>query len=367
MHVCSAGSEPWMNSAQSRDARACCAQLASIPPETPWKKRTRDATMPRSEFRPCIDLHGGVVKQIVGGTLRTEESALRTNFVSQRPPAYYAQLYKDHGLRGGHVIKLGPGNDDAAAEAVGAWPDGMHVGGGINEDNAAAWIARGAEKVIVTSYLFPDCRFSLERLRALEAAVGKERLVVDISCRRTGDSWTVAMNRWQDLTDMQVTKGASLLTESLDLVSAHCSELLIHAADVEGLCKGIDEDLARGVWAADSSWRVGNYSGYVCWRSATYVPADRHGRYAPCRPRVRWPRQYHLWLSAGYLWRHRRHPGRARAVEQGHVDFSYMHGPQEIAAHHVHLHILPPWTATTRPALQLACRLSTCSSSRASS
>ncbi|WFD33333.1 1-(5-phosphoribosyl)-5[(5-phosphoribosylamino)methylideneamino]imidazole-4-carboxamidisomerase [Malassezia cuniculi] len=206
--------------------------------------------MPHSAFRPCIDLHGGVVKQIVGGTLRAENSgaedgSLRTNFVSQRPPAFYAQLYKDHNLRGGHVIKLGPGNDDAAREALATWPDRLHVGGGITAENAAEWVAAGAEKVIVTSYLFPSCRFSLERLLALERAVGKERLVVDISCRRRDDTWVVAMNRWQDLTDMQVTK------ESLDLVSAHCSELLIHAADVEGLCQGIDEDLVRalGEWA----------------------------------------------------------------------------------------------------------------------
>lgn len=198
-----------------------------------------------SAFRPCIDLHAGVVKQIVGGTLRADDDALRTNYVSPRPPAFYAQLYRENGLTGGHVIKLGPGNDAAASEALAAWPDGLHVGGGINAANAREWIAKGAQKVIVTSYLFPECRFSLERLLALEQAVGRERLVVDVSCRRRGDGWVVAMNKWQDLTDMAVTK------ESLDLVSAHCSELLIHAADVEGLCQGIDEDLVRALaeWA----------------------------------------------------------------------------------------------------------------------
>lgn len=170
----------------------------------------------RSQFRPCIDLHGGEVKQIVGGTLQQDESTLRTNFVAKHPPAYYAKLYADHALRGGHVIKLGPGNDAAAEEALAAWPNGLHVGGGITGENARAWIERGAEKVIVTSYLFPACRFSLERLLELEAAVGKERLVVDISCRRRGDEWVVAMNRWQDLTDMVLSQ------ETLDLVSAHC-------------------------------------------------------------------------------------------------------------------------------------------------
>lgn len=205
----------------------------------------------RTRFRPCIDLHGGVVKQIVGGSLRhagdgvqDDAGALRTNFVSEREPAYYAHLYREHDLRGGHVIKLGPGNDEAAAEALAIWPGGLHVGGGITGSNAKEWVAKGAEKVIVTSYLFPSCKFSLERLLELEHTVGKERLVVDISCRRRESGWVVAMNRWQDLTDMTLSK------ESLDLVSAHCSELLIHAADVEGLCQGIDKDLVEqlGLW-----------------------------------------------------------------------------------------------------------------------
>ena len=111
-------------------------------------------------------------------------------------------------MRGGHVIKLGPGNDEAAASALQEWPNHLHIGGGIHLDNATSWIERGAEKVIVTSYLFPECRFSLERLLALEKRVGRERLVVDISCRRRGSEWIVAMNRWQDLTDMRVSKGA---------------------------------------------------------------------------------------------------------------------------------------------------------------
>ena len=147
---------------------------------------------------------------------RRDAAALRTNFVSQRPPAHFAQLYRTHNLRGGHVIKLGPGNDEAAEEAVRAWPQGLHLGGGIHAGNARAWIDKGAEKVIVTSYLFPECKFSLERLLELERAVGKERLVVDISCRRRGSDWVVAMNRWQDLTDMVLSKDA------LDLVSSHC-------------------------------------------------------------------------------------------------------------------------------------------------
>ncbi|TNY20866.1 Phosphoribosylformimino-5-aminoimidazole carboxamide ribotide isomerase [Rhodotorula diobovata] len=193
-------------------------------------------------FRPCIDLHNGAVKQIVGGTLDT--SLLRTNFVSEKPSAYYADLYRENELRGGHVIKLGPGNDEAARSALKAWPNGLQVGGGINESNAQEWLDAGAEKVIVTSYLFPNARFDEDRLRRLAEKVGKERLVVDVSCRRRDNKWVVAMDRWQVMTDMEVN------AESLALLTQYCSEFLIHAADVEGLCQGIDEALVEklGEW-----------------------------------------------------------------------------------------------------------------------
>jgi phosphoribosylformimino-5-aminoimidazole carboxamide ribotide isomerase len=218
-----------------------------------------------SIFRPCIDLHQGVVKQIVGGSLRDDDrteqqeralnasgidpassSSLKTNFTSTLRAGHYASLYHKHNLTGAHVIKLGPGNDEAATEAVQAWPNGLQVGGGITSDNAKLWIDKGAQKVIVTSYLFPNCKFSMERLQALESLVGKERLVVDVSCRRREGKWIVAMNRWQDLTDMEVNE------ESLNLLANHCSEFLIHAADVEGLCQGIDEELVQklGEWVS---------------------------------------------------------------------------------------------------------------------
>jgi len=193
-----------------------------------------------SKFRPCIDIHAGVVKQIVGATLSdSSPHSLRTNFIADETPAEFALLYKKHHLRGGHVIKLGSGNDEAARSALSAWPDALQIGGGITADNALEWIEAGAEKVIVTSYLFPIGKFSLQRLQDLSTKVSKERLVVDISCRRTKYGWTVAMNKWQDLTDINVNK------ESLDLLSEYCSEFLIHAADVEGLCQGIDEDLVK--------------------------------------------------------------------------------------------------------------------------
>ncbi|KAI0755460.1 Phosphoribosylformimino-5-aminoimidazole carboxamide ribotide isomerase [Irpex lacteus] len=199
----------------------------------------------RTLFRPCIDLHEGQVKQIVGGTLSdgTNED-LKTNFVATKPPKYYAELYKNNGLTGGHVIMLGKGNVEAAKEALAAWPGGLQVGGGINDENCLEWIEYGASKVIVTSYLFPDAKFSLERLEKISSQVGKDKLVVDVSCRRRGDKWFVAMDKWQRITEMEVCK------ESLDLLSRYCDEFLIHAADVEGLCKGIDEDLVRklGEW-----------------------------------------------------------------------------------------------------------------------
>ncbi|KAI0719485.1 Phosphoribosylformimino-5-aminoimidazole carboxamide ribotide isomerase [Cerioporus squamosus] len=199
----------------------------------------------RSLFRPCIDLHNGKVKQIVGGTLNEDDqSQLKTNFVASHPSTYFAELYKKHGLEGGHVIKLGPGNDRAAKDALATWPGHLQVGGGITAENAQEWIDAGASKVIVTSYLFPDGKFSLERLQAVSSAVGKDKLVVDVSCRRRDDRWLVAMNKWQTITDMEICK------ESLDMLSEYCSEFLIHAADVEGLCQGIDEELVSklGQW-----------------------------------------------------------------------------------------------------------------------
>ena len=100
-------------------------------------------------FRPCIDLHAGQVKQIVGGTLAADADgpAPQTNYVSRLPAAHYARLYREHGLEGAHVIMLGPGNEAAAAEALAAWPGHLQVGGGINDRNAAEWIAKGASKV----------------------------------------------------------------------------------------------------------------------------------------------------------------------------------------------------------------------------
>jgi phosphoribosylformimino-5-aminoimidazole carboxamide ribotide isomerase len=200
-------------------------------------------------FRPCIDLHDGKVKQIVGGTLSDDGAGLRTNFVAEQGPEWFAARYRDDRLDGGHVIKLGPGNEAAARAALSAWPGGLHLGGGVDADNATGWVEAGAGKVIVTSWLFPDGRFALERLDALERSVGRERLVIDLSCRARADGgarrWLVAIDRWQRITDFAVDEA------NLARVAARCSEFLIHAADVEGLCRGIDQELvaALGRWS----------------------------------------------------------------------------------------------------------------------
>jgi phosphoribosylformimino-5-aminoimidazole carboxamide ribotide isomerase len=196
-------------------------------------------------FRPCIDLHDGKVKQIVGGSLRDEGPGPTENFVSEKPPAWFANTFREDGLKGGHVIKLGPGNDHAAKEALAAWPGGMQIGGGITAQNASAWLDCGASHVIVTSALFDKKGCFLENaLTDLVSEVGSERLVIDLSCRRAGNGWVVAMNRWQTLTELEIS------TETLDRLLPYCDEFLVHAADVEGLCGGVDGELVRflGEW-----------------------------------------------------------------------------------------------------------------------
>ena len=188
-----------------------------------------------TQFRPCIDLHQGQVKQIVGGSLN--DQGADTNFVSQYDAAYYAQLYRQHNLQGGHVIALGPGNKEEALKALAAWPNALQFGGGVNQGNAAEFLQAGASHVIVTSYLFEGGQFSWQRLEALKAETGKSRLVLDLSCRRTDTGWNIATDRWQTVTETAVDG------QTLSELASHCDEFLIHAADVEGLQAGIDEEL----------------------------------------------------------------------------------------------------------------------------
>ena len=198
-------------------------------------------------FRPCIDLKEGRVVQIVGGTLTDDGSRTITNHVSDRSAADFAALYRRDRLRGGHVILLGSGSEDAARSALAAYPNGLQIGGGITPDNAALWLEAGASHVIVTSFLFENGVFSPVRLQAMTAAVGKDRLVIDLSCRRTnGGEYYVATNRWQTVT---ATRLDAALFQFLE---PYCAEFLIHAADVEGKCEGIDEDLVQslGKWVS---------------------------------------------------------------------------------------------------------------------
>jgi phosphoribosylformimino-5-aminoimidazole carboxamide ribotide isomerase len=193
----------------------------------------------RTRFRPCIDLHEGRVKQIVGGSLRDSGEGLRTHYVADRPAAAFAARYREDGLTGGHMILLGPGNQQAALDALAVYPGGLQVGGGINRENAAGWLEAGAAQVIVTSHLFSeDGHFQPDRLDRLAEAVGRDRLVVDLSCRRQPEGgWQVAMNRWQTPTDLAVSR------TNLQALAGRCAEFLVHAADVEGLSQGIDREL----------------------------------------------------------------------------------------------------------------------------
>ncbi len=190
-----------------------------------------------TRFRPCIDLHQGQVKQIVGGSLNDEGAD--TNFVSANDAAYYARLYREHQLTGGHVIALGPGNRDQALSALATWPQGLQFGGGVNPENAAEYLEAGASHVIVTSFLFEGGQFSWPRLEAIKAETGADHLVLDLSCRRTEQGWNIATDRWQTVTATPVD-GATLRE-----LAGHCAEFLVHAADVEGLQGGIDRELVE--------------------------------------------------------------------------------------------------------------------------
>ncbi|MFT5730298.1 MAG: phosphoribosylformimino-5-aminoimidazole carboxamide ribotide isomerase [Desulforhopalus sp.] len=192
------------------------------------------------KLRPCIDLHGGVVKQIVGSTLCDDNpSSVKTNFVATSPPAWFSGLYRKDNLTGGHIIKLGPDNDDAAIEALSAWPGGMQIGGGVSADNALFWLEQGASHVIVTSYVFQNGQINMERLRRLVDAVGKKHIVLDLSCRKKDGDYYIVTDRWQKFTNVKIDK---VVIEDL---SQYCDEFLIHAADVEGKCNGIEKDVVN--------------------------------------------------------------------------------------------------------------------------
>ena len=197
-------------------------------------------------FRPCIDLREGRVVQIVGGTLgSTGARGLVTNFETERSPADFARMYKEDRLPGGHVISLGPDNEEAALAALSAYPGGMHMGGGVNPDNARTFLDAGASHVIVTSYVFREGLIDEERLNRLVEAVGKQRLVLDLSCRKRDDMFWVVTDRWRNFTEVKISAG------TLEWLSKYCRELLVHGVDVEGKKAGIEESLVKilGKWS----------------------------------------------------------------------------------------------------------------------
>jgi phosphoribosylformimino-5-aminoimidazole carboxamide ribotide isomerase len=220
-------------------------------------------------FRPCIDLHEGKVKQIVGGSLG--DAGLRTNFVSEKSAAWFAELYKRDGLFGGHVIMLGAGNESEARAALAAFPDGLQIGGGVNASNARGWLDAGASHVIVTSWVFREGRVDWERLNDLVKTLGKERLVIDLSCRKRSEDYFVVTDRWQKFTELAVDQ------KTLEKFSGFCAEFLIHAVDVEGLCRGIDRELVEklGQWTPIPMTYAGGANSLVDLETVTKLGQGR--------------------------------------------------------------------------------------------
>lgn len=203
------------------------------------------------EFRPCIDIHNGKVKQIVGGSLKDAGSRAEENFVSEQDAAFYARFYRESGIRGGHIILLNNVGSEYYGEtrrqallALREYPGGLQVGGGIRADNAAGYLDAGASHVIVTSYVFRDGSVDRENLERIRSEVGRERLVLDLSCRRKGEAYYIVTDRWQRFTDVALSEAV------LEELAGSCAEFLVHAVDVEGKARGIEEPLVRllGEW-----------------------------------------------------------------------------------------------------------------------
>ena len=221
-------------------------------------------------IRPCIDIHNGRVKQIVGSTLQDQKgrqaAAAQENFVADADASYYSSIYRDMGLSGGHIILLNSAKEEAykadleqAIGALQAFPGGMQIGGGITPETAGAFLEAGASHVIVTSYVFRGGALDPDALSSMTGAVGRERLVLDLSCRKTKDGrYMVVTDRWQKFTDLEIGP------ECLDMLSEYCDEFLIHAADVEGKRRGIEEDLVDllGRWQNQTGFPV-TYAGGV--------------------------------------------------------------------------------------------------------
>lgn len=217
------------------------------------------------EYRPCIDIHNGKVKQIVGSSLEDEGDMACENFVSKRGADFFASFYAKDGLKGGHVIMLNT-QDSAFYEetkrqallALRTYPGGLQIGGGITCENAKEFLEAGASHVIVTSYVFSDGAVNYENLHKLADTVGKQRLVLDLSCRKKEDEYYIVTDRWQKYTKERICETL------LDDLSTYCDEFLIHAADVEGKCQGIQADLVQllGDWGKIPITYAGGISDY---------------------------------------------------------------------------------------------------------
>lgn len=203
------------------------------------------------KFRPCIDIHNGKVKQIVGGSLQDQGDQAKTNFTSELDAAFYAEKYKKDGLKGGHIILLNAKTSEyfeetkkQALSALQAYPGGMQIGGGITAENANAYLEAGASHVIVTSYVFKNGKIDWEHLERLKDAVGKEKIVLDLSCRKKEGAYYIVTDRWQKFTEVQLDENL------LDRLSGYCDEFLVHGVDVEGTSGGIEEELVKmlGNW-----------------------------------------------------------------------------------------------------------------------
>ncbi|RKI28886.1 phosphoribosylformimino-5-aminoimidazole carboxamide ribotide isomerase [bacterium 1xD8-6] len=198
------------------------------------------------KFRPCIDIHNGSVKQIVGGSLRDEGNRAVDNFVSQFDAAFYAEKYKEDGLSGGHIILLNPKGSEyyqkdveQAGRALAAYPGGLQIGGGMDVSNAEFFLDMGASHIIVTSYVFRDGMIDMGRLRQMSALIGKEHLVLDLSCRFAGDDYYIVTNRWQMVTSERMNQ------DTLNRLAEYCDEFLVHAVDVEGKASGVEREVVE--------------------------------------------------------------------------------------------------------------------------
>ena len=216
-------------------------------------------------FRPCIDIHNGKVKQIVGGSLTDQGNQAKENFTASENADYYAKMYQKDGLIGGHVILLNPVSSEYYREtkaqailALGAYPKGLQVGGGIHAENAEEFLEAGASHVIVTSYVFRDGKINWKNMEKLKHEVGKENVVIDLSCRKKEDGYYIVTDRWQKFTDVKLTE--DVLSELAD----YCDEFLVHAVDVEGKAGGIEEDIAAllGNWDGISATYAGGVSSF---------------------------------------------------------------------------------------------------------